>query len=286
MSTPFVLFKESISTNTVQPFFVRSPDQRHMFWLEAEPLNPSIIEAIEARRIGPHIDEIGLKVSLIKHGWNEHDSRNVLAFGPGDNGTNILVDRTKDNRIVQECFEYITQGFKWSTTQGPLCNEPFHGVKFSLIDCHIDKHDSFQRIGEIQRTFKRGCCGALLSARPILLEAIYKIQVIIPEKYVKSIYRVFLKGRRKLITAKTTDDSYLTVVLAEVPITESIGITNEIKKKSSGKALLVKQFSHYERIPGDPMKHDGGLARQYVEQIRRRKLMDGQAPPRPESFIG
>lgn len=284
MSTPVVLFKESISTSTSQPFFVKSPNQSNMFWLEAEPLDQRIIEAIEARRIGPHIDEIGLKVSLIKNGWNEHDSRNVLAFGPTDGGTNILVNRTKDNHIDQDCFEYITQGFKWSTTNGPLCGEPNHGIKFSLVDCHIDRNTSFQRIGEIQRTFKRGCCGALLSAKPILLEAIYKIQVMVPEKYVKSVYRVFLKGRRKLITAKTTDDSYLTVILAEVPVTESIGITNEIKKNSSGKAMLVKKFSHYERIPGDPMKQDGSLARKYVEQIRKRKLMENHAPPTPEDF--
>ena len=284
MSRPIFLFRESISPGNSTTFLVKSPNKMNKVCIRAEPLNQRLIKAIESGKLGGHIEESEIIKILQYYGWKKSDSRNVWAFGPGEVGPNILVDKTQGSKFLRDVQEYIVQGFRWSASEGPLCGEPYYGIKFSLLDCQLHENISERGVGQIMPTMKRACYGAILSSKPTLLEAIYKIQVIVPEKYVKEIYKVFLKGRRKLLTAVTTSESAITVVFGEVPITESLGITNEIKARSSGKATLVKVFGHYEGVPGNPLISDGGLARQYVEQIRKRKQMQNISPPGPDDY--
>ena len=286
MTGPIIIFRESISNLSPTTVAVKTPNNLNHLCVMVEPLEKRIIKAIETRRLGDHIDETELLKGLQYYGWNKEDSSNLWAFGPVNAGMNVLINKAVNSSYVQEIQDYVVQGFRWSVGEGPLCGEPYYGLKFSLVECHLHDNASHRGVSQIQGAIRRACHGALLSSRPILLEAIYKIQIIVPEKYVRSVYKVFLKGRRKLLTAKTTEDSKITVVSGEVPITESIGITNEIRMHSAEKATLFKRFSHYDRVPGDPMYKDGGLARYYVEQIRKRKRMNHEYPPDPTDFMG
>lgn len=94
----------------------------------AEPLEKGIAEDIEGgkisirmppRQLGKHFEE--------KYQWDLLASRSIWAFGPNDQGPNILMDDTLpsevDKKMLYSVRESVKQGFQWGTREGPLCDE-------------------------------------------------------------------------------------------------------------------------------------------------------------------
>ena len=284
-SDPIVTFRESIEGVTKEPVLAKSPNKHNRLYVVAGPLSIEVTHAIESGEIGPYVDGKEIAQILRNNGWDKEDARNVWGLAPEDDGPNIFIDRTKGVQYLREVQDYIVQGFRWSSTEGPLCGEPYYGIKFALTDCSLHE-DTFHRgVGQIMPVARRACYGAILSSRPILLEPIYKIQVIVPEKYVGSVYKVIAKRRGKIIDSITKEGTPMMIIIGEIPVTESLGINTELKSESSGFAFSQLLFSHWERVPGNVMDKNGGLARQFVENTRKRKGMHSVSPPLPDEYI-
>ena len=284
-SDPIVTFRESISTITPEAVLAKSPNKHNRLFVIAEPLNQGVIDAIEAGEIGPYVDEKEIANILRNNGWDKDDSRKVWGLAPGEDGANMFVDKTKGVQYLRDVQEYIVQGFRWSASEGPLCGEPYYGIKFSIVDCTLHEDTVHRGVGQIMPVARRACYGAILSSKPILMEPIYKINVNVPEKYLGPVYKVLSKRRGRIVDTKTKEGSPLNIVVGEVPVSESIGINTELRSETSGYAFSQMIFDHWEKVPGDPMKKDGGLARQFVEATRKRKGFHNPLPPDPEEYI-
>jgi len=94
----------------------------------SEPLENGIANDIEAGRVSMRMTnkERG-KFFESKYQWDLLASRNIWAFGPDDNGPNVLVNDTLpsevDVKLLGSARESIKQGFQWGTREGPLCDE-------------------------------------------------------------------------------------------------------------------------------------------------------------------
>ena len=94
----------------------------------SEPLENGIANDIEAGRVSMRMTnkERG-KFFESKYQWDLLASRNIWAFGPDDNGPNVLVNDTLpsevDVKLLGSARESIKQGFQWGTREGPLCYE-------------------------------------------------------------------------------------------------------------------------------------------------------------------
>jgi U5 small nuclear ribonucleoprotein component len=114
----------------------------------AEPLERGIAEDIERGRVNMRISakERG-GFFQEKYQWDLLASRSIWAFGPDDNGPNVLLDDTLPSQVRFFCLctgvesqpfrfpcqvdkkmlgtvkEHIKQGFQWGTREGPLCDE-------------------------------------------------------------------------------------------------------------------------------------------------------------------
>ena len=66
-------------------------------------------------------------ISASEHGWDILAARNVWAFGPDDQGPNILVDDSlpseTDKVLLYSVRESVKQGFQWAAREGPLADE-------------------------------------------------------------------------------------------------------------------------------------------------------------------
>jgi elongation factor 2 len=284
-SDPIVTFRESVSAASPEPALAKSPNKHNRLFVTAEPLSQGVIDAIESGEIGPYVDEKEVAAILRNNGWDKDESRKVWGLAPGEDGANIFVDRTKGVQYLRDVQEYIVQGFRWSATDGPLCGEPYHGIKFSITDCSLHEDTVHRGVGQIMPVARRACFGAILTAKPIILEPIYKININVPEKYLGPVYKVLSKRRGRIIDTKTKEGSPINIVVGEVPVSESIGINTELRSETSGYAFSQMIFSHWEKVPGDPTKKDGGLARQFVEATRKRKGMHNPLPPTPDEYI-
>ncbi|RMD90207.1 MAG: GTP-binding protein [Calditrichaeota bacterium] len=287
-SDPIVTFRESVDGLTPEPVLAKSPNKHNRLWMIAEPLQKEVVEAIESGEIHPYQEPKERAAILRNYGWNKDEARKVWGFGPGERGENMIIDKTKGIQYLREVQDYIVQGFRWGAGEGPLAGEPFYGIRFALTDVTLHEDPVHRGVGQIMPVARRACFGAMMTAKPILLEPIYKIQVNVPERYLGAIYKVLSKRRGKILDTIEKPGTPISIVVGEVPVSESIGINTELRSETSGYAFSQMIFSHWEKVPGDPLKPEaqgGGLARKFVEETRKRKGMHSIVPPDPNEYI-
>jgi elongation factor 2 len=287
-SDPIVVFRESVKGESYMQALAKSPNKHNRLWVRSAPLDPQVIKLIENKTIGQYTDrrEMG-RILRDEAGWDVKIGRKVWGMGPEEESPNFFVDSTKGVQYLREVKDYIVQGFRWASKEGPLCGEPFFGVKMMLEDVKLHEDPVHRGAGQIMPVSRRACFGAVLLAEPILLEPIYKVQVQVPEQYLGNVYKVLTKRRGRVIDTVKREGTPLNVIVANVPVTESFGITTELRSETSGFAFSQMVFERWEKVPGDPTKPEeegGGLARKFVLETRKRKGFHNPLPPKPEDY--
>jgi len=69
----------------------------------------------------------------------------------------------------------------------------------------------------------------------------------------------------------------LTQVQAFLPVLESFGFTELLRKNTAGQAFPQMKFSHWQHVNGDPMK-EGTPAYEIMMNIRKRKGLKEEPP--------
>ncbi|MFW9928416.1 MAG: GTP-binding protein, partial [Candidatus Thorarchaeota archaeon] len=287
-SEPIITFRESLEGISPEPALAKSPNKHNRLFVTAQPLSQGVIDAIENKMITPYSDPKKVAAILRDLGWEKDEAKKVWGMGPGEDGPNVFVDGTKGVQYLREVKDYIMQGARWGMGEGPICGEPMHGVRFNLEDCTLHEDPVHRGIGQIMGVGRQACFGAMLIAKPILLEPIYKIQVNVPERYLGAVYKVLNKRRGKILDTIQKEGSPMNIVSGEVPVSESIGINTELRSETSGYAFSQMIFDHWEKVPGDIYKPEdagGSLARKFVEMTRQRKGFSSTAPPSPSEYI-
>ena len=94
-----------------------------------------------------------------KYDWDLLAARSIWAFGPTNNGPNILLDDTLpsevDKGLLGAVRDSVVQGFQWGTREGPLCDEPIRNVKFKILDAVVSEEPLARGGGQIIPTSRR-----------------------------------------------------------------------------------------------------------------------------------
>ena len=119
---------------------------------------------------------------------------------------------------------------------------------------------------------------AMLDADPHLFEPIQKIDVKTPEGTEGPVNAIISKRRGK-ITNVIPEGEYVRVH-GEIPAAETIGIADDIRGSTQGRAFFGYEFSGFEKVPYN-------LEESLILEIRKRKGMPEQMPDRSswERFI-
>ncbi len=287
-SEPIVVFRESVAAESTQQALAKSPNKHNRLWVRAAPLEKDVIKIIESGKIHQYTDrkEMG-QILRDDAGWDAKVGRKVWGMGPEETDPNFYIDATKGVQYLREVKDYLIQGFRWAGKEGPLCGEPFYGIKFLLEDVKLHEDPVHRGAGQTMPVSRRACFGAVLLASPILLEPVYKVQVQVPEQYLGNVYKVLTKRRGRVVDTQKREGTPLNVIIAEVPVTESFGITTDLRSETSGFAFSQMVFDHWEKVPGNPTKEEelgGGLARKFVMETRKRKGFHNPNPPKPEDY--
>ncbi|HKZ43041.1 MAG TPA: hypothetical protein VJ044_18925, partial [Candidatus Hodarchaeales archaeon] len=287
-SEPIIVFRESVGAISPEVVLAKSPNKHNRIFLTAQPLEEQIVDAIETKVITPYTDPKKMAAILRDLGWEKDIAKSVWAFGPGEDGPNVLVDATKGVQYLRDVKEYINQGIRWGMGEGPLCGEPLFGVRLNLVDCSLHEDSVHRGIAQVMPASRQATFGAVRVSTPVLLEPIYKLQVNVPERHLGAVYKVISKRRGKILDTVQKEGTPTNIVSGEVPVSESIGITTELRSETSGFAFSQLIFDHWEKVPGDPMKPEasgGGLARKFVEMTRKRKGFHSISPPAPSEYV-
>ena len=140
-------------------------------------------------------------------------------------------------------------------------------------------------IGQIIGSIKDCCRKAYLCAEPRLYEAYYLCIFQINQDLVGKIYSVFGKRRGEIINEIPSEESIKSTIEAIIPVAESFGFVEEIRKKSSGLTNPMLQFYKWKMLNVDPFDiaseedilnyginvDTKNIAKNYINKIRQRK---------------
>ena len=271
-SRPRVAYREGILEQG-KVVMTKSPNKHNTFWVQVKPLENKVIELMENGELTDEIEQKQMENILQKKAkYPITEAKNVWALGEH---RNMLIDLTKNVRNLREVKGSVISGFHWACRRGPLCEEPLRGVKVELLDAQLHEEPKQREPTQIMRAMSRAILGSALTAKPVLLEPIYKINVSVPSQWFGTCSKILTRRRGKILA--TEHRGALTVIAGYIPVAETFGLSAEMRSATSGHAFWQCTFAHWEKTPEN-------VAAEVIGQIRRRRGLPPEIP-KPEKFI-
>jgi elongation factor G len=88
---------------------------------------------------------------------------------------------------------------------------------------------------------------ALLKARPIIMEPVMSVEVVVPEEFVGDVISDLNQRRGKVGGSFRRADGH--IVKAQVPLSEMFGYATGLRSATQGRALFTMEFKHYAEVP-------------------------------------
>jgi elongation factor G len=169
-----------------------------------------------------------------------------LRVKPKERGTGFeFIDEIKGGVIPQEYIPATEKGVKESMDKGIVAGYQMVDIEVTLYDGSYHEVDSseiaFKLAGAM--AFQAAC----KKAKPILLEPIMKLEVVIPEEYFGDSIGDLASRRGKI--EETKDRTGLKVINAKVPLSEMFGYATAIRSMSQGRGTFTMEFDHYAEVP-------------------------------------
>ena len=123
---------------------------------------------------------------------------------------------------------------------------------YPIVDVEVTLYDgSFHEVDSSEVAFKIAAAEALKSAsqkaKPVLLEPIMKIEVIVPSEFFGDVISDL--NRRRGIIEETKDRLSLKIIDAKVPLAEMFGYATGLRSLTRGRGTFTMEFDRYEKVP-------------------------------------
>lgn len=165
-----------------------------------------------------------------------------LILKPAKQGDGIIVINEIPKKTLAELYtNSLQQGAKEALTVGPG-GYPMVDVEVRLIESKYVDGESTEMAYKIAASI--AVKDALRKAAPVLLEPVFKVEVVSPEDYVGDIISDMnaRRGRIEGISQRGT----MQVVNCVAPLSEMFGYVTKLRSQSQGRAVYTMTFSHYE----------------------------------------
>ncbi len=156
-----------------------------------------------------------------------------------------FVDRIVGGAIPKEYIAPVERGIREALEGGVIAGFPMVDLQVALVDGSYHEVDSSERAFHIAGSmgFKEGA----KKGKPILLEPIMNLEIVVPEEYVGDAIGD-LNSRRGRIKSLENRKG-VQVVQAEVPLATMFGYATDLRSATQGRATFTMQFDHYEPVP-------------------------------------
>jgi elongation factor G len=166
-----------------------------------------------------------------------------LPQGKGYEFVNGIVGGT----VPREYIPAVDKGIQEAIQTGVIAGYPIVDVKVTIFDGSFHDVDSNEMAFKIAGSigFKEG----FRKAKPVLLEPIMKVEVVVPEDYYGDIVGDLSRRRGQIVG--TEDSPSGKVVTAEVPLAEMFQYSTSMRSMSQGRANYTMEFAKYQEVPGN-----------------------------------
>jgi elongation factor G len=147
--------------------------------------------------------------------------------------------------IPREYIKPIDQGIQEALTRGVLAGYPIDDVRIELYDGSFHEVDSSEMAFKIAGSL--AFQDAAKKARPVLLEPVMRVEVVVPKDYLGDVMGD-LASRRGRIQAQE-DRGGTQIISARVPLSDMFGYATELRSRTQGRATYSMHFDRYEQAP-------------------------------------
>lgn len=139
----------------------------------------------------------------------------------------------------------VEKGFREALVEGILAGYPVTNIKVNLKDGSYHPVDSSEMAFKIAASlaFKKGC----EVAKPILLEPIMNVEVLVPDQFMGDIMGDMNSRRGKILGMEKSGN--LQSIKAQAPLSEMYSYAIDLRSMTQGRGHFTMEFSSYEELP-------------------------------------
>lgn len=155
-----------------------------------------------------------------------------------------------DNKIVggaipKEYIPAVNQGVQEALKNGVMAGYPLEDVRVELLDGTYHAVDSSELAFKIAGSMAlREACNR---AKPVLLEPVMKVEVVLPEQYLGSVMGDLTSRRGEIQGTNHRKDAV--VIQAAAPLGEMFGYATSLRSVTQGRAVFSMEFDKYKIVP-------------------------------------
>lgn len=171
-----------------------------------------------------------------------------LRLEPQERGKGFeFVDAIKSGVIPQEFIPAVEKGVHEALEKGVVAGFPIVDIKVTLYD------GTYHEVDSSEIAFKIAAAIAMQEgakrAKPVLLEPIMKLEVIMPDKFLGEVTGDLSSRRGHIERISDRSPLNLKVIDAKIPLSEMFGYATTIRSLTEGRGTFTMEFDHYEEVP-------------------------------------
>ncbi len=168
-----------------------------------------------------------------------------VKFEPNPEKGYEFVDAIVGGVVPREYIPVTDKGLQEAMAGGILAGYPMVDVKATLFD------GSYHDVDSSEMAFKIAASMALKEAKnkckPVLLEPIMKVEVVVPEEYMGNVMGDLTSRRGKPLGNESRGNALS--INAMVPLAEMFGYATSLRSNSQGRGNFTMTLDHYEEVP-------------------------------------
>ena len=169
----------------------------------------------------------------------------VINFEPNKDKGYEFVDAVVGGVVPREYIPVTDKGLQEAMETGILAGYPMIDIKATLHD------GSYHEVDSSEMAFKIAASMALKEAKnkckPVLLEPIMDVAVVVPEEYLGNVMGDLTARRGKPMGQEAMGNALR--IKAMVPLSEMFGYVTNLRSNTQGRGTYQMKFDHYEEVP-------------------------------------
>jgi elongation factor G len=172
-------------------------------------------------------------------------ARTKLRIEPNPGKEFEFVNEITGGAIPKEFIPAVEKGVAEALEHGILAGYPMSDVKVTVVDGAYHEVDSSEMAFKI-------CASICLKeaarrAKPVLLEPVMRVEVVVPDEYMGSVNGDLISRRGRLEGTEILGSTH--IIKAMVPLSEMFGYATELRSRTQGRGAFTMHFGQYEEVP-------------------------------------
>ena len=262
---PIIVYREKILKKS-REYHTKSSNAHNRLLLYIEPLDEKTEDLIDQGKI-TYLQNEKERALILKEeaGWDMKVARRIVDVYKG----NLLVNGTSGLQRFDRVKNDLISSFRNWLEECIIAKEPAMGIRVTFTDMVIHEDPRHTQYAQTASMAYSGFSLAMLDSDPHLFEPVQRIDVKTPSGTEGGVNAIINKHRGR-INNVIPEGEYCRVQ-GQIPAAEIIGIADEIRSSTQGRAFFGYEFKGFERVP--PSLEEG-----VIMEIRKRKNMNVEMP--------